>query len=486
MADKKTHLSIVICGHVDAGKSTTTGRLLFSLGQMDDRKLQELQAEAEKMGKKSFAFAFFMDKSKEERERGVTISCTTKEFFTSNFHYTIIDAPGHRDFIKNMITGASQADVALLMIPADGNFEAAIQEGDPAAGAIQGQTRQHARLLKLLGIKQIIVGINKMDEKTTAKYAESRYMEIRDVMMDMLAKLKILQKEKKDVCKANKKAKKDTKFNYSNWNSIPMIPISGWVGDNITEHSDKMKWWTGWEYSKDLTIVTLEDALDKMVVVPARLTDKALRMPVSQICKIRGVGDVVTGRIEEGVVKKGDDVEFIPTSTSSKPCTGKVFCVEVHHKEVKEGGIPGDNVGVNIKGLPKDHLPRSGDIMKLTSDKTLFPAKSFQCMVQVIDHPGQLKVGYTPIAFVRTARSAVRMSKILKKKSPAKKGAKAFWEDSNIKYIKAKDSALVEFEPAQPFVVDCFKNSEGLGRVAIFEGNTVVMLGQVTAVEFKQ
>jgi elongation factor 1-alpha len=325
-----------------------------------------------------------------------------------------------------------------------------------------------------------------MDEKTTAKYAESRYIEIRDVMMDMLAKLKILKKCPKDVVKANKKAKKDGKFNYENWNTIPMIPISGWVGDNIIEVSDKMKWWKGWQYNDDLLIMTLHDALDKMVTVPARLKDKKLRMPVSQVCNIRGVGNVVTGRIEEGCVKKDDQVEFIPTSTSSKKCCGKVFSVEVHHKPAPQGGIPGDNVGVNVKGLPKDHLPRSGDIMKMADDDSLHPAQSFDCMVQVIDHPGQLKVGYTPIAFVRTSRSAVRMSAIIKKKSPAKKGAKAFWEESNVKFIKAKDSALVTFEPAQPFVVDTFKNSEGFGRVAIFEGNTVVMLGQVTAVTFKK
>ena len=163
MSEGKEHLSIVICGHVDSGKSTTTGRLLFELGGIPEREVEKLKAEADALGKSSFAFAFYMDRQKEERERGVTISCTTKEFFTDKWHYTIIDAPGHRDFIKNMISGAAQADVALLMVPADGNFTTAIQKGNHKAGEVQGQTRQHARLLNLLGVKQLIVGVNKMD-----------------------------------------------------------------------------------------------------------------------------------------------------------------------------------------------------------------------------------------------------------------------------------------------------------------------------------
>ena len=183
------HLSIVICGHVDSGKSTTTGRLIFELGGLPERELEKLKEEASHLGKASFAFAFYMDRQKEERERGVTISCTTKEFFTDNWHYTIIDAPGHRDFIKNMISGAAQADVCLLMVPADGNFTTAIQKGDHKANEVQGQTRQHARLLNLLGVRQLCVGVNKMDSDT-AGYKEARYTEIKDEMKHMLVKVR--------------------------------------------------------------------------------------------------------------------------------------------------------------------------------------------------------------------------------------------------------------------------------------------------------
>merc|ERR1711912_223068 len=171
----KPHLSVVICGHVDSGKSAATGRLLFELGGIPEREMTKLKEEAERLGKGSFAFAFFMDTQKDERERGVTIKCTTKEFFTPNYHYSVIDAPGHRDFIKNMISGAAQADVGVLMVPADGNFTTAIQKGDHKQGIVQGQTRQHARLINLLGVKQLVCCVNKMDAEPAAGYKKDRY-----------------------------------------------------------------------------------------------------------------------------------------------------------------------------------------------------------------------------------------------------------------------------------------------------------------------
>ena len=210
-----------------AGKSTTTGRLLFELGGIPERELEKLKEEANRLGKSSFAFAFYMDTQKEERARGVTISCTTKEFFTEKWHYTIIDAPGHRDFIKNMISGAAQADVCLLMVPADGNFTTAIQKGDHKAGEIQGQTRQHARLINLLGVKQLIIGVNKMDTETAGPYKQERYKEIADEMKHMLVRV----------------GWKDTFIDAS----VPIVPISGWMGDNLIKKSENMTWWTGKE-----------------------------------------------------------------------------------------------------------------------------------------------------------------------------------------------------------------------------------------------
>jgi len=457
MAEGKKHVSIVICGHVDAGKSTTTGRLIFELGGIPEREMQKLRDEAEKLGKGSFAFAFYMDRQKDERERGVTISVTTKEFFTKSYHYTVLDAPGHRDFIKNMITGASQADIALIMIPADGNFATSIAKGNHKAGEVQGQTRQHSLLINLLGIKQIIIGVNKMD-CDLAGYKEGRYTEVKEEMANVLTRVG-WKKEFVD-------------------KQVPFLPISGWKGDNLISKSANMGWWKGAEIEVPgkgkKTVFTLLDALEEMVVPPERAPNKPMRTPISGVYKIKGAGDVLTGRVEQGIVKPGDEVVFLPTHTTNLACNGKIFSVEMHHKSQPQANA-GDNVGLNIKGLVKENMPRVGDIMILKSDQSLKKVKEFTCQVQILNHPGELKIGYSPIAFVRTARSAVRMSRIVWKLSK-ETGNKKAPDPAN---IKANEMAEVVFQPQQPFVVDSFKNCEGLGRIAIMEGATVVMLGKV-------
>jgi len=460
MAEGKQHMSIVICGHVDSGKSTTTGRLLFELGGVEEREMEKLKALAEELGKGSFAFAFFMDRQKEERERGVTIACTTKEFFTDKWHYTIIDAPGHRDFIKNMISGAAQADVALIMIPADGNFTTAIQRGNHKQGLVQGQTRQHARLINLLGVKQVVVGINKMD-CDVANYKEARYNEIKEEMKNVMAKVGW----KKDFIDAN----------------VPMLPISGWCGDNLLKKSENMKWWKGVDTvdaaGNKVHVDTLYDCLNDMMAPPERDNSGALRLPISGIYQIKGVGDVLAGRVEQGNVEPGKDVRFLPTHTSGTPCPGKVFTVEMHHKRVPMAN-PGDNVGMNMKNLNKDNMPHSGDVMIYAEDKTLRHTKDFTCVLQTLEIPGELKKGYSPIAFVRTGRAACKLSGIAWKKGKETGGKKA----EGVHSLKSNEMAQCSFEPQQPFIVAPFKSCEGLGRIAFLDGNTAVMLGKVMKV----
>jgi len=459
MTEEKPHLSIVICGHVDSGKSTTTGHLLYALGGIPERELEKLKAEADRLGKSSFAFAFYMDRQKEERERGVTIACTTKEFFTEKWHYTVIDAPGHRDFIKNMITGASQADVALIMVPADGNFTIAIQRGNHKAGEIQGQTRQHSRLINLLGVKQVIVGVNKMD-CDVAKYGKERYDEISNEMKNMMAKV------------GWKKEFIDKR--------VPMLPISGWCGDNLFKKSDKMPWFKEQEVEIEggdkCTVGTLYDCLDRMCRVPVRPTDAPMRMPISGIYKIKGVGDVLAGRVEQGIVKPGEEVIFLPTHTVGTPCQGKVFTVEMHHKR-HDQAFPGDNVGLNIKGLEKQNMPRSGDVMVYKKDTSLARCQSFNAQIQVLDIPGEIKTGYSPIGFVRTGRSACRITKLVWKVGKETGGKKMEEPHS----LKSNEMAECMFEPQQPLVCDSFKNCEGLSRVAFMDGNGVVMLGKIVS-----
>jgi elongation factor 1-alpha len=458
----KQHVSIVVCGHVDSGKSTTTGRLIYDLGGIPEREMEKLRAEADALGKSSFAFAFYMDRSKEERARGITIACTTKEFFTDNYHYTIVDAPGHRDYIRNMISGSSQVDVALIMVPADGNFATAIAKGDHKAGEVQGQTRQHARLINLLGVKQVIIGVNKMDSDT-AGYRQERFEEVKNEMVDMLSKVGY---------------KKDTILS-----TIPIIPISGYQGENMTTKSDKMPWWNGVEITRQdgqkVQVNTLVEALNNFVTIPQRSSDAAMRTPVSGVYKIKGVGDVVAGRVEQGKVQPGDEVVFVPSHSATTPCSGKVFSIEMHHQQIPSA-LPGDNVGFNIKGLDKANMPKTGDIMILKKDLTLRKCKKFTAQVQVLDHPGELKVGYSPVICVRTAHCTGRIAE-LKWKMGKETGMKKL---ENPVSIKANEMGEIVFECMQPFVVDTFKNCEGLGRVAVLEGLGVVMLGKVVDVEF--
>ena len=459
MSEEKQHVSIVVCGHVDSGKSTTTGHLIFELGGINERDMQKLRDEAKRLGKDSFAFAFYMDTTKEERERGVTISCQTKEFYTPKYHYTIIDAPGHRDFMKNMITGASQADVAMIMVPADGGFASSIAKGNRKTGEVKGQTREHARIINLLGVKQLIIGVNKMD---AANYDESKFNEVRDEMKNMLIRVgwpKVFVEK-----------------------AVPIIPVSGFHGENLVKESDKMPWWKGVDVVNPRTkesvhVHTIHDALDKMVKLPPRPVDKPLRIPISQILKIKGVGDVLTGRVEQGTVKPGDEVKFVPSNTATTACTGKVFAIEMHHKSVPSAG-PGDNVGLNIKGLDK-FKPKTGDIMILKKDDSLRKCTKFVAQVQVLDHPGELKVGYCPIVFCRTARSACKITAIHWKQGKETANEKV----ENPPFIKAGEMAEIEFAPQQPFCVEDFNSCEGLARIAVMDGNEAVFLGKVVSFE---
>jgi elongation factor 1-alpha len=299
-----------------------------------------------------------------------------------------------------MISGAAQADVCLLMVPADGNFTTAIQKGDHKAAEIQGQTRQHARLINLLGVRQLIVGVNKMDSDV-AGYKEARYVEIRDEMRHMLGRVGW----KPDFVEK----------------SVPVVPISGWMGDNLITKSTNMGWWSGVEVEtidkRKVKVETLLNALNDMVVVPERKVDAPMRVPISGAYKIKGVGDVLAGRVEQGIVKPNDEVLFLPTHTTANPCTGKVFTVEMHHKRVDKAG-PGDNVGMNIKGLEKKNFPRTGDVMILKSDQTLKPVKDFTAQIQTLDIPGEVKKGYSPIGFVRCGRAACKITNINWKVSP--------------------------------------------------------------------
>lgn len=450
-ADKE-HLSLVVTGHVDAGKSTTCGHLIFKLGGISDRDMTKLQAEAEANGKSSFGFAYYLDTAKEERNRGVTIQANTKEFYTDKYHYSIVDAPGHKDYIKNMITGSATADVGLLLVPAEkGGFESAIAKADPKSGVEEGQTRQHARLLYLLGVEQIAVGVNKMD---ACGWSEERFNEIKDEFSKMLQTIGYKPKK------------------------VPFIPYSGFQGDNLVERSDKAPWYKGWKANlnpkETVEGYTIVDALNNFFRPPKRQPEAPLRLPVSNVYNIKGVGQIIAGTIEQGTLRPGDVVGIAPSGLQNK----KVFSIEQHKKVLTSAG-PGNSVGLSIKGVGKDETISPGDIVYLEREGQLKPVKSFTAIVAVQEHPGVLRPGYTPIVFSRTAKVASKMTKILWKKTKTTK-----IDDPT--ELAQFETAEVEFEPTSPLFLEPFEACAPLGRIAVMDSNRLKMLGKVTGAVYKE
>jgi elongation factor 1-alpha len=250
------------------------------------------------------------------------------------------------------------------------------------------------------------------------------------------------------------------------------------VGDNLLTKSTNMAWWKGQKVKiskeKAVMVTTLKECLNDFVQEAKRDEDKAMRLPVSGVYKIKGVGDVLTGRVEQGAVKPGEEVLFLPTHTVSTACPGKIFTVEMHHKKI-EAGHSGDNIGMNVKNLNKENMPRVGDVMIYKSDTTIETSRNFSADVQVLDIPGSLKAGYSPIGHVRCGRAACRMVKINWRMGKDTGGEKT---DGGIE-LKINDAASVTFVPQQFMVVDTFDNCEGLARIVFFDGNSAVMLGKV-------
>jgi elongation factor 1-alpha len=429
MGKQKTHVNLVVVGHVDAGKSTTTGHLIYKCGGIDKRTIEKFEKEAAELGKSSFKYAWVLDKLKAERERGITIDIALWKFETKKFQFTIIDAPGHRDFIKNMITGTSQADVAILVIASGvGEFEAGY--------AANGQTREHAMLAYTLGVKQMIVCINKMDDKSV-KYSEDRYTEIHDEVK------KYLQKVGFNVAK------------------IPFVPISGWVGDNMLEKSDNMKWYKG---------KCLLEALDD-IVPPTRPSDKPLRLPLQDVYKIGGIGTVPVGRVETGILKPGMVVTFAPAGVSTE-----VKSVEMHHEQL-ESAEPGDNVGFNVKNVSVKDIKRGmvcGDSKKDPPKKIA----SFDAQVIVLDHPNEIRAGYTPVLDCHTAHVACKFDK-LKYRMSKRSGA---LEEIDPKAVKKGQACIVEMIPSKPMCVEAFSVYPPLGRFAVRDMRKTVAVGVIQLV----
>jgi elongation factor 1-alpha len=410
----KPHMNLITVGHVDHGKSTLVGRMLFDSGAITPEEMRKLKELTKELKKETFEFAYVMDKLKEERARGLTIDIMHRRFDTQKYYFTVIDAPGHRDFIKNMITGASQADAALLVCSA--------KEG------VQEQTKEHVFLIKVLGVTQIVAAINKMD---SVNYEEAKYNETKENLSKLL-----------------KSVGYDT-------SKILFVPTSGYVGDNVFKKSENMAWYTG---------PTLFGAFDTLQL-PAKPIDKALRLPVQDVYTITGIGTVPVGRIETGVMKVGDKVVFEPSGVS-----GEVKSIEMHHEQVQKAE-PGDNVGFSVRGVNKTDIKR-GDVLGLAGKEPTV-AKEFTCQIVVLHHPNVITKGYTPVFHCHTAQVACKVTEIVKKIDP-KTGATV---QENPDFIKTGDAAILKCVPNKPFVIESSKEFPELSRFAIRDMGQTVAAG---------
>lgn len=414
MAAEKPHLNIVTIGHVDHGKSTLVGRLLYDTGAIREDQMNKFRELAKEKGKETFEFAFVMDTSKEERERGVTIDIMHKRFDTNKFYFTVIDCPGHRDFVKNMITGTSEADGAVLVV--------SVKDG------IQDQTKEHVYLAKVLGVGQLIIAMNKMD---AVNYDEAKFNTV-----------------KAEVDKLLKGVGYKTE-------TIPFVPVSAFKGDNVAKKSENMPWYKG---------QTLVEALDSFKE-PERPINKPLRLPLQDAYSITGVGTVPVGRVETGVMKKGDKIVFVPSNVQ-----GEVKSIEMHHEEIQEAK-PGDNIGFNVRGVNKDQIKR-GDIVCHPGSEAKV-VKEFTAQIIVLNHPSVMSKGYTPVFHCHTAQVACTVTDILKQMD-AKTGAVV---KEHPDFIKTGDAAVIVVKPSKPLVIEKQSDIPQLARFAIRDMGMTVAAG---------
>jgi elongation factor 1-alpha len=429
-ASKKPHLNMIVTGHIDNGKSTTMGHMLMDLGLIDERTIASHAAESEKTGKgDTFKYAWVMDNIKDERERGITIDLAFQKFETPKYFFTLIDAPGHRDFIKNMITGASEADCAVLVLSAnEGETDTAIAPG--------GQAREHAFLLRTLGVGQLIVAINKMDANN---YSEQAF--------------KV----------AKEKAEKLIKSVGYKLENVPILPVSGWKGDNLVKKSENMKWWTG---------KTLLETFDEFKL-PEKPVGKPLRIPIQDVYTITGVGTVPVGRVETGVAKAGIKIIVMPSGA-----LGEIKTIETHHTQM-ESAEAGDNIGFNLRGIEKKDIKR-GDVIG-TPDSPPNVAKEFRAQIIVIHHPTAIAPGYTPVMHAHTCQVAATIVAFESKINP-QTGAE---EEKDPKFLKAGDSAIVRIRPVRPIPIETFQDFPELGRFALRDMGATIAAGVVKEITEK-
>ncbi|KXA92973.1 elongation factor 1-alpha [candidate division MSBL1 archaeon SCGC-AAA259E17] len=404
---EKPHVNLAIIGHVDHGKSTLMGRLLLETGVISE---EDLSDDAE-----TFKFAWVLDHLEEERERGLTIDVAYEKLETSENMLTIIDAPGHQDFVKNMITGASQADAAVLVVAAD--------------DGVMPQTREHAALAYTLGVEQLVVVVNKMD---LVNYERGVYEELKEDIVPLLENI-----------------------GFRDASDFHFVPASAYRGENVAEASEKIEWYDG---------VTVLEALEGLEEAEKPI-DKPLRIPLQDVYSVTGVGTVPIGRVETGTLKIGDNVVFNPPNVS-----GKVKTIEMHHEEIEEAE-PGDNIGFNVRGVSKDQI-RRGDVAGSPEDPPTV-VQEFTGKVIILESPTYITPGFTPLFHCQSAHLPGEIVEILQKVDS--RTGEVIEESPD--FLKKGEAGVVRVKPSKPMVMEKASEIPQLGRFAVRHGGKTIAAG---------
>ncbi|XP_057416478.1 uncharacterized protein LOC130711054 isoform X3 [Lotus japonicus] len=429
--DALSQLNLAIVGHVDSGKSTLSGRLLHLLGRISPKEMHKYEKEAKLQGKGSFAYAWALDESSEERERGITMTVAVAYFDTKKYHVVVLDSPGHKDFVPNMISGATQADAAILVIDASlGAFEAGMDGS-------KGQTREHAQLIRSFGVDQVIVAVNKMD---AVGYSENRFDFIRQQLGSFL---------------------RTCGFKES---SLSWIPMSVMENQNLVaspKDTDFKNWYSG---------PYLLEAIDSLQP-PIREFSKPLLMPICDVIKSTTLGQIsACGKLEAGALRSGSKVLVMPSAVA-----GTVRSLE-RDSNVCNIARAGDNVAVTLHGIDGSHV-MAGDVL-CHPDYPVAVAKHLELKVLVLDGANPILVGAQSEFHIHHAKQPARVSRILSVLDP--KTGKV--TKKSPRCLTAKQSAVIEVTLQEPVCVVEFSTCKALGRVSLRSLGRTIAVGLVTRI----
>ncbi|GAA5984478.1 hypothetical protein JCM10908_003366 [Rhodotorula pacifica] len=424
----KPHVNIVFIGHVDAGKSTMGGNILYLCGMVDKRTLEKYEREAKEAGRESWYLSWALDSTSQEREKGKTVEVGRAYFETDARRYTILDAPGHKSFVPSMISGAAQADVAVLVISArKGEFETGFEKG--------GQTREHAMLVKTAGVQKLVVVVNKMDDPTV-NWDKERYDEIVSKLSPFL---------------------KGTGYNLKT--DVTFIPVSGFTGANIKVAADrKIAPWVEGE--------PLLTFLDQMPLLD-RKTNAPLMVPISE--KYSDMGCVVVGKLESGKVRKNQDLLLMPNKT---PVQATAIYNEM--EEEVPMALSGDNVRIRLRGVEDTDI--NVGFVLTDPKKPVRSVTQFEAQLVILDIKSIISAGFSAVMHVHTASEEVTLVNLLHyydRKTGRKSRRPPQFAKKGMKII-----ALLE--TAQPVCVETFQIQPQLGRFTLRDEGKTIAIGKIT------